>query len=208
MRDDFPGTLVALFVVFAPLSLLSFGGGNAVIADIAHQSVAVQHWTSDRHFADLFALSRAAPGPGSMLATLIGWKVAGFAGALVATVAFYLPSSLLLYVVAKVWGRWRGSGWHQAVERGMAPIAAGLFLSGGVAVLRVAPAGVGARRMDRRRGDDGGADLLAEVAPGAAARRQRRGVRAARPAALTPAPSRHGERDRRRGAPQAAEWHQ
>jgi chromate transporter len=144
MRDDFGGTLLALIVLFAPLSLLSFGGSNSVIADIAHQSVAVHHWTSDRDFADLFALSRAAPGPGSMLCALIGWKVAGIAGALVATVAFYLPASLLLFVAANIWGRWRGSAWHQAVERGMAPIAAGMFLSGGVAVLRVAPAGVAA----------------------------------------------------------------
>jgi chromate transporter len=141
MRGPFAGSLFALIAVFAPLSLLSFGGGNAVIADIAHQSVAVRHWTSQRDFADLFALSRAAPGPGSMLATLVGWKVAGFAGALIATVSFYVPSSLLLFVVAKIWGRWRGSAWHQAVERGMAPIAAGLFLSGGIAVLRAAPAG-------------------------------------------------------------------
>jgi chromate transporter len=141
MRDTFAGNLLALFAVFAPLSLLSFGGGNAAIADIAHQSVAVRHWTSERDFADLFALSRAAPGPGSMLAALIGWKIAGFTGAIVATLAFYLPSSLLLFAAAKIWGRWRGSAWHQAVERGMAPIAAGLFLSGGVAVLRASPAG-------------------------------------------------------------------
>ena len=70
-------SLIALAVVFAPLSLLSFGGGNAVIADIAQQAIAVQGWTSEREFADLFALSRAAPGPGSMLAALIGWKAAG-----------------------------------------------------------------------------------------------------------------------------------
>jgi chromate transporter len=142
MRDDFLGTLFRLFVVFAPLSLLSFGGSNSVIADIAHQSVAVQHWTSERDFADLFALSRAAPGPGSMLAALIGWQSAGFIGALVATVAFYLPSSVLLFAAANVWGRWRGAAWHQAVERGIAPIAAGLFLSGGIAVLRASPAGL------------------------------------------------------------------
>ena len=51
---------------------------------------AIQHWTDEREFADLFALSRATPGPGSMLATLIGWKIAGITGALVATIAFYL----------------------------------------------------------------------------------------------------------------------
>lgn len=142
MRDGFGGTLLALFLLFAPLSLMSFGGSNSVIADIAHQSVSVRHWTSDREFADLFALSRAAPGPGSMLAALIGWKAAGIGGALVATVAFYLPASFVLYAAAKIWRRWRGSTWHQAVERGIAPIAAGLFLSGGLAVLRVAPAGL------------------------------------------------------------------
>jgi len=104
----------------------------------------VQHWTTQREFADFFALSRGAPGPGSMLAALIGWKIAGLLGALVATAAFYGPAALLLYVMAKLWGRWRGSPWHQAVERGMTPIAAGLFLSGGIAVLRVSPAGVAA----------------------------------------------------------------
>ena len=141
MRDGFGGALAALFLVFAPLSLLSFGGSNSVIADIAHQSIVVRHWTSEREFADFFALSRAAPGPGSMLAALIGWKLAGLTGALVATVSFYGPAALLLFVVAKLWGRWRGSSWHQAVERGMAPLAAGLFLSGGIAVLRASPAG-------------------------------------------------------------------
>src|SRR5690242_6628716 len=114
MREGLGDSLVALAVVFAPLSLLSFGGGNAVLADIAQQSIVVRHWTSEREFADLFALSRAAPGPGSMLATLIGWRVAGIGGALVATIAFYLPSALLVFAAARLWGRWRGSFWHGA----------------------------------------------------------------------------------------------
>ncbi|HVC57248.1 MAG TPA: chromate transporter [Stellaceae bacterium] len=141
MRDGIGDTLIALAVMFVPLSLLSFGGSNAVLADIAQQTIGVHHWTSERQFADLFALSRAAPGPGSMLAALIGWKVAGIAGALVATLAFYLPGALLIYGAAQVWDRWRGSLWHTAIERGLAPVAAGLFLSGGIAVLRASPAG-------------------------------------------------------------------
>jgi chromate transporter len=76
-----------------------------------------------------------------MLSALIGWKAAGWAGAVTATVALYLPSSLLVDGVARVKGRWRGSAWHSAVERGLAPIAAGLILSGGIAVLRVSPGG-------------------------------------------------------------------
>jgi chromate transporter len=141
MRDGIGETLLALGAVFAPLSLLSFGGGNATIADIAQQSIVVHHWTNAREFADFFALSRAAPGPGSMLAALIGWKAAGIPGAFVAIVAFYAPSGTLIYITARVWGRWRGSRWHTAIERGMAPVAAGLFLSGGIAVLRASPTG-------------------------------------------------------------------
>src|ERR1700747_3639188 len=133
--------LLALALVFAPLSLLSIGGGASLLAEIEHQSVAVHSWTTPREFADLFAISRAAPGPGTMLAALIGWKAAGWAGAVAATVALYLPSSLLVSGAARLWGRWRGSVWHTAVERGLAPIAAGLILSGGIAVLRVSPGG-------------------------------------------------------------------
>src|SRR5213076_972474 len=84
------------------------------IADIAQQAIQVQGWTSEREFADLFALSRAAPGPGSMLAALIGWKAAGIGGAAVATIAFYVPSAALVLAVARLWGRWRGSVWHTA----------------------------------------------------------------------------------------------
>jgi chromate transporter len=136
MPDDWRA-LLALVLVFGPLSLFSIGGGASLLAEIAHQSVDVHHWTSDREFADLFAISRAAPGPGTMLSALIGWKVAGWWGALTATVALYLPSSLLTFGAARLWGRWRGSPWHSAIEHGLAPIAAGLVLAGGVAVLQV-----------------------------------------------------------------------
>jgi len=140
MPDDFR-TLLALVLVFVPLSLLSIGGGASLLADMEHQSVGVRGWTTPREFADLFAISRAAPGPGTMLAALIGWKAAGWTGAVTATVALYLPSSLLVYGAARLWSRWRGSVWHTAVERGLAPVAAGLLLSGGIAVLRVSPGG-------------------------------------------------------------------
>jgi chromate transporter len=136
MSDDWR-ILLALVLVFGPLSLFSIGGGASLLAEIEHQAVGVHHWTTRREFADLFAISRAAPGPGTMLSALIGWKVASWAGALTATVALYLPSSLLVYGVARVWGRWRGSPWHAAIEGGLAPIAAGLVLAGGLAVLQV-----------------------------------------------------------------------
>jgi len=79
-----------------------------------------------------------------MLVTLIGWKVAGWWGALVATLALFVPSSLLCYAVARLWNRHRGKRWHTALEQGLAPVGAGLLLAGVIAIFRVSGAGLAA----------------------------------------------------------------
>jgi chromate transporter len=130
-------TLATLAFVFAPLSLVSIGGGPSVIAEMQHQAVVVHQWTTQREFADLFAIARAAPGPGTLLATLIGFSAAGWLGALVVSLAFFVPSSLLVYGTAAVFNRWRGSAWHAAVAAGLAPISVGLVLAGAVTILDI-----------------------------------------------------------------------
>jgi chromate transporter len=138
MRSD---VLVKLIVVFVPFSLAAIGGTPSIFASIHHEAVEVQGWVTAREFVELFAVSRGAPGPGSMLVTLIGWKAAGFIGALVATFALYLPSSLLMLVIAKIWGRFSGRPWHSAVQRGLAPVGTGLMAAGIFAIFKTAGAG-------------------------------------------------------------------
>jgi len=130
--------LLGLILVFAPLSLISFGGGQAIVADMQHQTVDVQHWLTDRQFVDLFALSRAAPGPSTLIAALIGWQVAGFLGAIVATLAIYIPSSIAVYGAVRWWHASKDSPWRGALERGLAPVAVGLVFAGALAVLEAA----------------------------------------------------------------------
>lgn len=138
MRDDVP---LALLTVFVPFSLVSIGGGPSILAGIQHEAVDVHHWVTSREFVELFAISRAAPGPGSMLTTLIGWHVAGLTGAFVATLALFVPSSLLCYGVAAAWNRHRGKRWHSALERGLAPVGIGLILAGALSILRLSGGG-------------------------------------------------------------------
>lgn len=138
MRDN---PIWALIAVFVPFSLVSIGGAPSIFAGLQHQSVEVYHWVSAREFVELFAIARAAPGPGSMLVTLLGWKVAGWTGALVATLALFVPSSLLCYGVSKAWKHYKGRHWHTALESGLAPIGAGLILAGVFAIFRVAGSG-------------------------------------------------------------------
>jgi chromate transporter len=133
MKDD--NILWQLVLVFTPLSLLSLGGGQSVIADIGKQVVDIHGWITEADFVDLFAISRAAPGPGSLLSTLIGWRVDGLVGAVVASLAYFVPSSLIAFAVARVWNRYRGQAWQGMLERGLAPLATGLILSGAFAVL-------------------------------------------------------------------------
>jgi chromate transporter len=128
-------TLLALLFVFAPLSLVSIGGGSSVFAEMQHQAVVVHGWVTQREFTDLFAISRAAPGPGALLATLIGWQAAGWLGVLLVSLAYFLPSSILIYVAARFWSRGHGSWWHTSIEEGLAPIAAGLVLASALAIL-------------------------------------------------------------------------
>jgi chromate transporter len=128
-------TLATLALVFAPLSLVSIGGGPSVIAEIQQQAVVVHGWVTQREFADLFAIARAAPGPGTLLAVLIGFSVAGWLGALVVSLAFFLPSSVLVYGAASMFNRWRGSRWHEAIAAGLAPIAVGLVLAGSFTII-------------------------------------------------------------------------
>lgn len=138
MRDD---PLLQLILVIAPLSLLAIGGASAIYAPLQQQTVDVYQWVSSREYLELFAIARVTPGPGSMLTTLIGWKVAGLLGALVATLALYIPSALLCFGVSHTWNRYRGTKWQIAIENGLRPIGAGLMIAGGVMILRIEDSG-------------------------------------------------------------------
>lgn len=127
--------LLRLILVFAPLSILSIGGGQAIIADIQHQTVDVYHWFTNEQFADMFAISRATPGPNTLIASLIGWHLGGLAGLLAATLAMYIPSSLAFITVTTFWHRSEGARWRLAIERGLAPIAVGLIFAGALTIL-------------------------------------------------------------------------
>lgn len=135
-------TLLKLAVYFTPLSFLTIGGGTSIIADMHRQTVQVFHWFTDEQFLNIFGLSRLTPGPGSLVVTMVGWKVAGAAGAIVASLAIFLPSSLLVFALAHIWGRYRGAKWQAAIEMGLAPIAAGMVLTSAITLLEAAPGGL------------------------------------------------------------------
>jgi len=133
-------TLGILFVQFAILSLLAFGGANAVLPEMHRQAVTVNHWMSDRDFASLFAIAQAAPGPNFLISTLVGWRAAGLSGALVATAAMCAPSCILTFWVVEAWDHYRDTRWRAVVQVGVAPVTVGLIAASAWLLTRAADA--------------------------------------------------------------------
>ena len=130
------GILVEVARQFLELSLLSIGGANAILPEIQRRAVDIEGWMTNADFAQLFALSQAAPGPNVLIVSLVGWKAAGVAGAFVAMLAMCAPSSVLTYQVARAWERFRDARWRIATQAAVAPVTVGLVLASGYVLTR------------------------------------------------------------------------
>ncbi len=111
--------LPVLAATMAKVDLLAFGGGYTAIALMHDQVVTLHPWLSNQEFLDGLALGQLTPGPVIITATFIGYKVAGMAGALVATAGVFLPSWLLLVLLAPQFERIRGLVLVHRMVRGL-----------------------------------------------------------------------------------------
>lgn len=121
--------LWSLATFFASISLLAVGGGNATLPAVQHHAVGMG-WTSPEEFLQIYALGQMAPGPSTMYVAGIGAYVASWSGALVAGLAFVLPSSILIVLVGTAWERWADSSLKRAVRTGLAPVTVALLAAG------------------------------------------------------------------------------
>ncbi|MFW2162634.1 chromate transporter [Acinetobacter beijerinckii] len=120
--------LWTLVIVFTQLSVLAFGGGNAILPEMQHQVVTVHQWMTAEQFSSLFAMAQAAPGPNMMIVPLVGWHVAGPAGLLVTSLAKFGPSSIITIYALKFWQRFKAHPLRARFEKALKPITVGLVL--------------------------------------------------------------------------------
>jgi chromate transporter len=119
--------LWTLAVRFALLSLFAVGGANAAIPEMHRLAVDLNHWMTDRQFADMFAIAQVSPGPNVVIVTLIGYHVAGIAGAAVASLAMIGPTCIVAFLVGHVWERFKTAHWRIAIQAGLVPVSLGLM---------------------------------------------------------------------------------
>ncbi|MFN2532612.1 MAG: chromate transporter [Pyrinomonadaceae bacterium] len=123
------GLLVALSAVFVRMGSVTFGGGFVMVPLIESEVVRTNHWLTHQEFADATALGQITPGPVLITATFIGYRVAGTLGALVSTVAVFLPAFLMTIAAGSSLRRFRANRQVQAFLRGVTPAVVGLLIA-------------------------------------------------------------------------------
>jgi chromate transporter len=92
----FPVGLVRLFLSFLKIGSVVFGSGYVLLAFLQTEFVERLHWLTEKQLIDAVAVGQFTPGPLSATATFIGYVVAGWPGAVVATVGIFLPGFVLV----------------------------------------------------------------------------------------------------------------
>jgi chromate transporter len=131
--------LLKIAVVFSGISLSLFGGGYVMIPLMQTLFVKDMHWLTSQQFIDAIAFSQATPGPILVSATFIGYKLAGIIGAIVATIAMFAPSAILMIIVAKAFKKTKD---HRLVKNmivGIKVVVIGLIISSAIRILMLQP---------------------------------------------------------------------
>lgn len=123
-----PEVLAQLGWFFLKVGSLIYGGGLVIVPFIEKEVVNTLGWLTPKEFLDGLALGQMTPGPVVITATFIGYRVASYGGALVATVAIFLPSFLFIFLGAAYLERIEHSPYVQAFLKPVNAAAVGAIL--------------------------------------------------------------------------------
>ncbi len=101
------------------IGLFTFGNGYTMLPFISKEVVSTFHWLTPKEFSDGIVMGQITPGPVVIIATFIGYKVGGLLGALTATVSIFLPSTMLVALVAKPFIRYKDNTWVLQALKGI-----------------------------------------------------------------------------------------
>ena len=121
--------IIKLFVTFAKVGAVGFGGGLAILPMI-YQGVRSFAYISSQEFANLVGISQATPGPIAVnAATYVGYLVAGVPGSLAATLGVAFPSFIIVSLTVRFIERFKESRLVKGAFVGIRPAAIGLISS-------------------------------------------------------------------------------
>jgi Chromate transport protein ChrA len=130
------GLALSVSFIFLRIGAVTFGGGFVMIPEIENEVVNSHQWLTHQEFADATALGQITPGPVLIMATFVGYRVAGIFGALLSTLCVFLPSFLMTIAAGSSFRRFRANRQMQAFLRGVAPAVTGLLVAAAWSVAR------------------------------------------------------------------------
>lgn len=129
--------LCKLFFTMMKIGLFTFGGGYAMLALFEAEFVDKKKWIGKTEFMDMLAIAESTPGPLAINgATYVGYKIAGFLGALVSTVAVCIPSFAIIYAISLFFDRFLSLTFVAYAFAGVRVCVVWLILSAGIRVFR------------------------------------------------------------------------
>ncbi len=131
-------TLGKLFTFFLKAGSLTFGSGLVIVPFLEKGLVQQTGWLNEREFLVAVAMGMISPGPVVITATFVGYLVAGFWGAVIATIGIFLPSFLLILIMAPILMRYRTNPNVQGFIKGAYAAAIGTILGASVLLGRIA----------------------------------------------------------------------
>src|SRR6266581_2156459 len=137
-EGSFGALLGKLLVFFLKAGSLTFGSGLVIVPFLEKGLVQQTGWLNEREFLVAVAMGMLSPGPVVITATFVGYLVAGFWGAVVATIGIFLPSFLLILIVAPILMRYRTNLNVQGFIKGAYAAAIGTILGACVLLGRIA----------------------------------------------------------------------
>jgi len=131
-------TLGKLLFFFLKAGSLTFGSGLVIVPFLEQGLVQQYNWLNEREFLIAVAVGMISPGPVVITATFVGYLVAGFWGSLVSTVGIFLPSFLLVLIVAPILARHRDNANVQGFVKGAYAAAIGTILGACILLGKIA----------------------------------------------------------------------
>ena len=129
-------TVWHLITIFLRVGTITFGGGYVMVPQIETDIVQVNKWMDHQTFADGVAFGQITPGPVLITSTFIGYKVAGAIGAVMTTIAAFLPSFVMTLIAGTSINRFRTNFHVQAFLAGVAPAVVGMLAAAGVTMAK------------------------------------------------------------------------
>ncbi|HRQ38740.1 MAG TPA: chromate efflux transporter [Chloroflexota bacterium] len=127
LAQSVPVSLDRLFLVFLKVGALLYGSGYVLLAFLRNDLVLNLGWLTDQQLLDAISIGQFTPGPVFTTATFVGYVVAGFPGAVVATVGIFLPSFLFVAFLGPLIPRMRNSALLASLLDGVNVAALGLM---------------------------------------------------------------------------------